>query len=95
MHQILPSIADLTDHAKIEPAFAQWQKGYGPIEHTAETQAAVYRLAHQLVQAQMQPDLATVYRKMSALDKITAAGMSLVVHMTETRDRKSACRERV
>ena len=85
MHQILPSLADLTEHAKIEPAFAHWQKGYGPIEHAAETQAAVYRLAHQLVQAGTQPDLATVYRKMSALDKITAAGMSLVVHMTYAR----------
>ena len=82
MHQILPSLADLNEHAKIEPAFAQWQKGYGPIEHTAETQAAVYRLGHQLVQAGPHPDLATVYRKLSALDKITAAGMSLVVHMT-------------
>ena len=82
MHQILPSLADLNEHAKMEPAFAQWQNGYGPIEHTAETQAAVYRLAHQLVQAGTQPDLSTVYRKLSALDKITAAGMSLVVHMT-------------
>lgn len=82
MHQILPSLADLNEHAKIEPTFAQWQKGYGPIEHTAETQAAVYRLAHQLVQAGTQPDLSTVYRKFSALDKITAAGLSLVVHMT-------------
>ncbi len=51
MHQILPSLADLTEHAKIEPAFAHWQKGYGPIEHAAETQAAVYRLAWPLFTA--------------------------------------------
>ncbi len=82
MHQILPSLADLNEHAKTEPAFAQWQKGYGPIQHTAETQAAVYRLAHQLVQAGKQPDISTVYLMLDALDKITAAGMSLVVHMT-------------
>lgn len=82
MHQILPSLTDLTEHANNEPAFAQWQKGYGPIQHTAETQAAVYRLAHQLVQAGKQPDVSTVYLMLGALDKITAAGMSLVVHMT-------------
>jgi phosphoketolase len=82
MHQILPSLADLNEHAKTEPAFAQWQKGYGPIQHTAETQAAVYRLAHQLVQSGKQPDISTVYLMLGAVDKITAAGMSLVVHMT-------------
>lgn len=82
MHQILPSLADLNEHAEVEPAFAQWQKGYGPIQHTAETQAAVYRFAHQLVQAGLQPNLDTVYRILGALDKVTAAGMSLVVHMT-------------
>ncbi len=82
MHQILPSLADLNEHAKTEPAFAQWQKGYGPIEHSAETQAAVYRLAHQLVQSGKQPNISTVYLMLGALDKITAAGMSLVVHMT-------------
>lgn len=82
MHQILPSLTDLTEYANNEPAFAQWQKGYGPIQHTAETQAAVYRLAHQLVQAGKQPDVSTVYLMLGALDKITAAGMSLVVHMT-------------
>ena len=85
MHQILPSLVELQEHADNEPTFALWQKGYGPIEHTAETQAAVYRLAHQLVQAGTQPDLASVYRKLNALDKITAAGMSLVVHMTYAR----------
>src|SRR5690554_1132085 len=82
MQQILPGLDELNKHAKTEPAFAQWQKGYGPIQHNPETQAAVYRFAHQLVQAGKQPDVATVYRMLGALDKITAAGMSLVVHMT-------------
>lgn len=82
MHQILPGRAELEQHAKSEPMFARWQKGYGPIEHTAETQADVYRLAHQLVQAGTQPDLASVYQLFCALDQVTAAAMRVVVHMT-------------
>ncbi|PAU63492.1 xylulose 5-phosphate 3-epimerase [Pseudomonas sp. PIC25] len=85
MHQILPSQAELAEHARAEPIFAAWQAGYGPFQHSAETQAAVYRFAHQLVQAGRQPDLASVYRTLHALDRLSAAGLWLVVHMTYAR----------
>ena len=53
-----------------------------PFEHALETQAAVFRLAHQLVQAGHQPDLASVYRLLQAVDRVASAGLWLVVHMT-------------
>ncbi|WP_371369168.1 xylulose 5-phosphate 3-epimerase [Pseudomonas sp. QL9] len=85
MVQILPSPEELAAHAAAEPAFAEWLRGRGPFEHSAETQAAVFRMAHQLVQAGLQPDLASVYRLLSGLDRLTCAGLWLVVHMTYAR----------
>jgi phosphoketolase len=82
MSQLLPSSRELAEHARVEPSFAEWQRGYGPFEHSPQTCAAVYRLAHQLVQAGLQPDLASVYRHVQALDRLSAAGLWLVVHMT-------------
>lgn len=82
MSQLLPSLVELEQHAEAQPAFATWRAGCGPLEHTLETQAAVFRLAHQLVQAGLQPDLASVYRLLQALDHVTCAGLWLVVHMT-------------
>lgn len=85
MQQILPSLAELTAHAQQEPAFAAWQAGYGPVEHSAQTQAAVFRLAHQLVQSGQQSSLAQVYQLLQALDRLSVAGLWLVVHMTYAR----------
>ncbi|MEX6501107.1 xylulose 5-phosphate 3-epimerase [Pseudomonas zhanjiangensis] len=82
MSQILPSANELADHARAEPSFADWQQGYGPLQHSLETRAAVFRLAHQLVQAGLQPDVARVYRLLHGLDRINAAALWLVVHMT-------------
>ena len=85
MNQLLPSLVELDHHAEIQPEFGSWRTGYGPFEHALETQAAVFRLAHQLVQAKMQPDLASVYRLLQAIDRIGSAGLWLVVHMTYAR----------
>ena len=85
MQQILPSLAELTAHAQQEPAFAAWQAGYGPVQHSAQTQAAVFRLAHQLVQSGQQPSLAQVYQLLQVLDRLSVAGLWLVVHMTYAR----------
>jgi phosphoketolase len=82
MTQLFPSANELAEHARSEPAYAEWQRGYGPLQHSPQTCAAVYRLAQQLVQASVQPDLASVYRHLHALDRLTAAGLWLVVHMT-------------
>ena len=85
MSQIFPSLEELVRHAQCEPAFAQWLGGHGPLQHSPATQAAVFRLAHQLVQSGQQPDLASVYRFFWALDRLNAAGLWLVVHMTYAR----------
>ncbi|HYQ37991.1 MAG TPA: xylulose 5-phosphate 3-epimerase, partial [Pseudomonas sp.] len=85
MPQLLPSAEELQAHALAEPAFAEWARGRGPLAHAPATQAAVFRLAHQLVQAGCQPDLASVYRLLQALDRLTCAGLWLVVHMTYAR----------
>ena len=82
MTQILPNAEHLAEHAHVEPSFAAWQRGHGPLQHSPQTCAAVYRLAHQLVQAGLQPDLASVYRLLGALDRLSAAGLWLVAHMT-------------
>ncbi|HUE91331.1 xylulose 5-phosphate 3-epimerase [Pseudomonas sp.] len=82
MTQLFPSANELAEHARSEPAYADWQRGYGPLQHSPQTCAAVYRLAQQLVQGGLQPDLASVYRHLRALDRLTAAGLWLVVHMT-------------
>src|SRR5690606_41307480 len=85
MHQLLPSPAELAEHARQEPEFARWSEGYGPFVHADETRAAAYRMAHQVVQAGLQPDLASGYRPRQALDRLSAAGLLLVVHMTQVR----------
>lgn len=82
MTQLFPSASELAEHARLEPAFAAWQCGYGPLQHSPQTCAAVYRMAHQLVQAGLQADLPSAYRRFHALDRLTAAGLWLVVHMT-------------
>lgn len=82
MSQLPPSLVELDQHAQAEPEFATWRGGFGPFEHALETQAAVFRLAHQLVQAGHQPDLASVYRLLQAVDRVASAGLWLVVHMT-------------
>ncbi|MBF6624643.1 MAG: xylulose 5-phosphate 3-epimerase [Pseudomonas stutzeri] len=85
MNQLLPSLVEMDRHAELQPEFAAWRAGYGPFEHTLETQAAVFRLAHQMVQAGLQEDLASVYRLLQAIDRLSSAGLWLVVHMTYAR----------
>lgn len=59
-----------------------WQKGYGPIQHSTETQALIAEFAQHLVAEGKQPNVDAVYQHLVALDRLTAAGMWLVVHMT-------------
>jgi len=64
------------------PEYELWRRGYGVIQHTATTCDHVQALASRLVAAGLQPDTATVYRKLADLDRLTSAGLWLVVHMT-------------
>lgn len=58
-------------------AFAIWHKGYGPIEHSAET---VERVAALAASGHMAPD--RLYRLLAAADRLACAAMWTVVHMT-------------
>ena len=64
------------------PEHERWRRGYGVIQHTAATCDHAQVLASRLVAAGLQPDTATVYRKLADLDRLTSAGLWLVVHMT-------------
>ncbi|RBW49099.1 xylulose 5-phosphate 3-epimerase [Marinobacter sp. F3R11] len=62
--------------------YERWRQGYGVIQHTETTCDHVRALASRLVAAGHQPDTETVYRKLADLDRLTSAGLWLVVHMT-------------
>jgi phosphoketolase len=59
-----------------------WQQGYGVIRHSPFTVNSARLLAEQLVTRGLQPDVDSVYHKLAALDRLTSAGLWLVVHMT-------------
>ncbi|GHD42670.1 Phosphoketolase [Marinobacter persicus] len=63
-------------------AFRHWQQGYGVVQHSGHTATRVKSLAERLVSGGYQPDTDTVYRKLAALDRLTSAGLWLVVHMS-------------
>lgn len=67
------------------PDYRRWCEGYGVIEHTDTTRQQARLLAERLVAAGHQPDTATVFRKLADLDRVTSAGLWLVVHMTYAR----------
>ncbi len=74
---------DVVDQqAQLHPEFAEWRDGYGVIGHKPETQRQALTLANKLVEQGLQPDLASVFKQLSALDRLTSAGLWLVVHMT-------------
>jgi len=64
------------------PEYERWRQGYGVVQHTETTCDHVQVLASRLVAAGHQPDTATVYSKLADLDRLTSAGLWLVVHMT-------------
>ena len=72
----------LDEIAGTDPDFRHWREGYGVVRHLPDTQQQVLALAEQLVAEGVQPDPSAVYRTLSALDRLTSAGLWLVVHMT-------------
>lgn len=77
---VTPEFASVPDAGSA--AWQRWQTGYGVIRHSAETGVRVQALAKKLVAAGRQPDHDTVYQKLAYLDRLTSAGLWLVVHMT-------------
>src|SRR5690606_5165725 len=73
---------DAQDTALTDSVFEGWPRGYGVIRHPDDAVANVQALAAQLVAARLQPDTDAACRKLAALDRLTSAGLWLVVHMT-------------
>ncbi|NMT62488.1 phosphoketolase family protein [Marinobacter orientalis] len=65
--------------------YERWRRGYGVIQHSETTCHQARDMASELVAAGLQPDTATVYRKLASLDRLASAGLWLVAHMTYTR----------
>ncbi|SFR47252.1 Phosphoketolase [Marinobacter gudaonensis] len=67
------------------PEYRHWSDGYGVIQHSDATRHQVRLLAERLVAAGHQPDTTTVFARLADLDRLTSAGLWLVVHMTYAR----------
>jgi phosphoketolase len=59
-----------------------WRRGYGPIRHSARTQARVQEMARRLGERGVRGDGVPLYQLLAAADRITSAAMWLVVHET-------------
>ena len=71
---------------KSNPAADRWAAGYGPIQHTLETQARVFNLARSLEAREVPGDGVPLFDVLYALDRVTSAAMWLVVHETYARN---------
>lgn len=65
-----------------DPAFARWAAGYGLIQHDDETQIRVCELARYFRGWETAGDTVPFYDLLMALDRLTSAGLWLVVHQT-------------
>ena len=69
-----------------DPQFARWAQGSGVIRHTDETQARIHDIATRLEDQGRQGDGVAFYELLAALDRLTSAGLWLVVHQTYARN---------
>jgi phosphoketolase len=73
-------------YAKGNPAASRWAAGYGPIQHTVETQARVFAMAKLLAARGTQGDGVPLFDVLYAADRVASAAMWLVVHETYARN---------
>jgi len=75
----------------------RWAAGYGPIQHTLETQDRVFAMAEWLAARGIQGDGPPLFELLYAADRLASVGMWLVVHQTYARqvylDGRKLCRE--
>ncbi len=69
-----------------DPQLAQWATGYGVIRHSDETQVRIHELATSLTGTGSRGDGIALYDLLRALDRLTSAGLWLVVHQTYARN---------
>lgn len=64
------------------PAANRWAAGYGPIQHSLETQDRVFAMVELLVAREVQGDGVPFFELLYTADRLASAGMWLVVHQT-------------
>jgi len=64
------------------PAADRWAVGYGPIEHSVETQARIFAMAELLAARGVHGDHLPLFDVLYAADRIASAAMWVVVHET-------------
>ncbi|HEU4685804.1 MAG TPA: hypothetical protein VFS39_14955 [Nitrospira sp.] len=72
-------------HRRDNPHLAHWAQGYGVIRHQQETQVRLMDLARRLQADAGIGDAVPFWEVLSALDRLTSAGLWLVVHQTYAR----------
>lgn len=77
--------AEAAQHRSKDLNFSRWADGQGVIQHTPETQLAVYELATQLLEDGLISHRNQCYAMLEALDCLTNMAMWLVVHMTYSK----------
>jgi phosphoketolase len=74
-----------TRYRQDSPAFARWAAGYGPIEHTPETQVRIRAAIDGLARRGVKGDGVPVLDVLHAIDRVASAAMWIVVHETYAR----------
>ncbi len=69
-------------YKKRHPEAAEWAAGYGPIEHSVETQARVFDMVETLAARGVRGDGQPAFEVHSAADRVASGAMWLVVHET-------------
>lgn len=67
------------------PVADRWAAGYCQIDHGHETQARIFTMADRLVAQKLQKDHDSFFNLLYALDRVTSAGLWLVVHQVYAR----------
>ena len=68
------------------PEAERWAKGYGPIQHSVETQARVFAMAELLNSRGTKGDGMPLFDLLFAADRVASAAMWVVVHETYARN---------
>jgi phosphoketolase len=80
------STADEADHMSHgQDGLARWREGYGPIRHREDTVQRLQALVARLVAEGRVADAGTAHALLTAADRLTCMGLSLVAHMTYAR----------
>ncbi|MGI8554430.1 MAG: xylulose 5-phosphate 3-epimerase [Dehalococcoidia bacterium] len=71
-----------SSYRKETPAAARWAAGYGPVQHSIETQERIFRMAEMVKLQGVTGDGVPFFELLQALDRLTCAALWLVVHET-------------